>query len=143
MNWPQKIIIRFFSNENPVSNLLVFVSAKSSLKNDFSLNPVLSNTDGIIILSKAEIINCIQNSKQDYPMDYDGEIENCNALEIIVEDVKDLKKRIQRLKKYYPENAKLISKLVLGCNNLHFQSLSETFQVPIKDVLSIELKVKS
>ena len=81
MNWPQKILIRFLdSNGNAVSGLLVFILLKSELKNDFGVEPLITNESGEVILSLSWLIQNIECAKAEFPRDYDGGIDDCNEL---------------------------------------------------------------
>ena len=47
MNWPNEILIRFLDNNGQaVCGLLVFILLKSKLKNDFSVEPLVTDTSG-------------------------------------------------------------------------------------------------
>ena len=121
MNWPKEILIRFLDNNGQaVSGLLIFILLKSKLKNDFGIEPLVSDKFGHIVLSRSDLVRSIEDTKTEYPMDYDGSIEDCDELEVIVESQAELEERVRRLRKYYPEDAERISELMDECVNSKF-----------------------
>lgn len=142
MNWPNEILIRFLDNNGQaVCGLLVFILLKSKLKNDFSVEPLVTDTSGTITLLRSELVRNIESSKAQYPMDYHGSLEDCSKLEIIVEENAELEDRVIRLEKYYPENAKQISLLMTKCVNAKFRHEQGMFETPINEELILNLTV--
>lgn len=140
MNWPKEILIRFLDNNGQaVCGLLVFILLKSKLKNDFGVDPLVTDDSGTITLLRSELVRSIEASKAEYPMDYDGSLEDCIKLEVIVEDKAELKDRVARLEQYYPDNAKQISRLMTKCVNAKFRHEQSMFEVPINGELILNL----
>lgn len=99
----------------------------------------LTDSDGVIHLSREEVLNKINRAKQDSPMDYDGDLGDCNGLEIVIESAETLNARIQNLKRFYPTIADEIQKSAnQSCNKdiLDFRFIEQT---PIKEGFQIEL----
>ena len=142
MNWPKQILIRFLdNNDHAVCGLLVFILLKSNLKNDFGVEPLVTDNSGTITLLRSDLVRSIETSKAECPMDYDGSLEDCNKIEVIVEDKAKLEDRVTRLEKYYPENAKQISRLMTKCVNAKFRHEKSMFEVPINGELILNLTV--
>jgi hypothetical protein len=139
MDWPSKIALRFLKQGKVIQKLLVFLLVKSPFKNDFPLGFFLTDSDGVIRLSREEILSKIERAKEDSPMDYDGDLDECNGLEVVIDSAEALDARIQYLKRFYPANAEEIQRHAdLSCNK-EFQNLKMIEQTPIKEEIDIAL----
>lgn len=114
---PEHITFQF-SNFNGVDHgLVVYIVLESKQKNNFTIGPLLTDSDGQLIITRELIEEVISKSKKAYPMDYGGDINDCNVLKIIVETRSELKDRVARLKEFYPDSAKNLERLILMSGN--------------------------
>lgn len=140
MNWPSKIALRFLQQGRAIQRLLVFLLVKSPYRNDFPLGYFLTDSNGIINLTRRDVLSKISRAKEDSPMDYcNGTLEDCSGLEIVIDSEEALDARIQNLKRFYPENAQEIRKYADQSCNKKFQNIKLFKQIPIKEVIDVEL----
>ena len=140
LSWPSKLIFKFISNGEFASNLLVYFILLSELKNNFSIGPLLTDNFGEIKITHDIMNDVIGSSKADYPMDYDGTLENCTGIEVKVDSINELNSRINRLHKFYPEEATTLESLITKCSNSRYVGTKISYQLPIDDEV-IEVKV--
>lgn len=107
----------FIGSEGLLKGLIVYVIFYSSRKNNFTIGPLLSNAQGEIILCENVVRKVISNSKNDFPMDYDGGIEDCYKVEVIVESMEELKSRFDRLNEFYSDSAASLHRIMARCSN--------------------------
>ena len=117
IHMPEKIRFVFEDCKGFAQGLIVYFIFYSKIKNNFTVGPILTSKSGEIILSKKIVNEIISNNKKDFPMDYDGSLEDCYKVSVIVESMLELENRINRLKEFYPENASSLRKLVNTCSN--------------------------
>lgn len=140
--WPETITLRFKCVGANVLGILVFVVLISRKKNNFSVGPLLVDQNGEIILRAERLRKFIEEEKHEYPMDYDGGLEDCRGFELIVESEESLWHRADRLRKYYPKAADELEKKIRECNNKKFVALKKRWDFPIEgDQIEVELTV--
>lgn len=137
--WPSKILLRFLRQATAIQKLLVFLLVKSPFRNDFPLGFFLTDSSGIIVLSREDILNRIEKAKKDSPMDYDGDLDDCSGLEIVIDSAESLDARIHHLKHFYPTNAEEIQKHAAQSCNKDFQDHKVTAKTPLKEEIIVEI----
>lgn len=139
--WPDKIVIIFLKEKIPIIGLIVHCILTSKFKNDFAMNPLKTNENGEIELMKKKLSDVIKTSKEEYPMDYFGELSDCVEIKIIVEDKEGLEKRLDRLKEFYLREAEVLESIMKDCSNLIFKRFEEKFKLPlIQDRIVVKLE---
>jgi len=113
--------------------------AKSPFKNDFPLGFFLTDANGVIRLKHEELLSKIAKAKAEAPMDYEGTLDDCSGIEIVIDSTEALYKRIQILKLFYPENAIEIEKRAQKSCNKNYKNYNLIKKTPIKEELEIEL----
>ncbi|MES9964916.1 MAG: hypothetical protein ABW116_15410 [Candidatus Sedimenticola sp. 20ELBAFRAG] len=114
---PGKIKLVFKGVSGSVQRLIVFLVLHSTTKNDFTIGPLMTDEKGEIILTKDVVDKVISQNKEEFPMDYDGSLSDCDLLSVIVESRFDLEERVKRLMKYYPDNADILLELLKDAAN--------------------------
>ena len=109
---PERIKFIFKNTDGPIRGLIVFFVLRSTVKNDFTIGPLLTDVRGEVILTKEIFDRVIHLEKEDFPMDYDGDLGDCDLLRIIVESRSELENRLRRLVRYYPDSAKILQDLL-------------------------------
>lgn len=138
--WPEEITFVFTISGQPAPSVLIYASILSTIKNDYSIGPLLSDENGKVVLKASSLRDVIANEKRDYPMDYDGDLDDCNGFEIVVESLSDLKERFNRLRIYYPMAAENLSGKINICKNTRLTTFKKRWQLPIQhNTLVIEL----
>ncbi len=117
LHMPEKTRFVFEDSKGFIVGLIVYFIFYSKIKNNFTVGPTLTSNTGEIILRKEIVNEIISSNKSDFPMDYDGGLEDCFKISVIVESMLELEARIDRLKEFYPENASSLQKLVSTCSN--------------------------
>lgn len=139
--WPELITLQFKTKGNKVHGVLVIMSILSKVKNNFSIGPLFVDEKGIILLEADHLREIIEDEKRKFPMDYDGELEDCNGFELVVESKKDLLERANRIRKYYPDVADDLDEKISGCSNEKFATFKGRWELPISNkVIAIDLK---
>ena len=126
MKFFEKFEIQFVTINNiPVENLIVLVTILANRKNDYSLGFLKTDSEGKIIVFRSAIENKIKEAMADFMMDYSSNINDCKDWIIIeVENISELETRLKNIEKFYPENAKELSKLMNTCSNKSFKTLN-------------------
>ncbi|HEB92383.1 MAG TPA: hypothetical protein ENI94_02755 [Gammaproteobacteria bacterium] len=134
MDSPMPEQIRFlFNNSNGViKGLIVFFIVRSKMKNNFTVGPLVTGENGDVLLTKYLVEEVISNSKNDFPMDYAGELIDCDLLGVLVESKTQLEDRVKRLNVFYPDNAFALQEMLENSAN-NTDSLYKEIEFPIKD----------
>ena len=136
---PEKIRLIFGDVNGSSQRLIVFLVFRSTLKNDFTIGPLVTGMDGDIIITRDFVDKEIAINKNEFPMDYSGGLVDCDLLTVIVESRSDLEERIKRLMKYYPDDANMLQELLADSANRKL-SLHKDIRLPTAEgVISIEL----
>ena len=114
---PEQIKLIFKDAGGSVHRLIVFLILHSTAKNDFTIGPVITDMEGEITLTRDFVGKEIARNKEEFPMDYGGDLSDCDLLSVIVESRFDLEERVKRLMKYYPENANNLLELLADAAN--------------------------
>jgi len=130
---PDKINFHFENINGVIEKLIVFFIFKSKIKNNFTIGPKVSNNSGDIILTKKSVEEIIALSKNSSPMDYGGELSDCDLLSIVVETRSELEERITRLNEFYPNNALALQKILESASNDE-RSLNKEIKMPIQNM---------
>lgn len=131
VQWPTKIDLHFRAKGSGVSGILVIVQLNSRVKNNFSIGPLLIDEAGSLSLKSDDLRETIEREKREYPMDYDGTLEDCDGFDVLVENEAELLGRVQRLMKYYPEAAANLNEKLKGANNKKYASFRGHWEIPI------------
>ena len=101
----------------------------------------MTDKKGVIQISQPIIIGTIKNEMTNRPMDYKSTIEDCNGIELIVESMDKLKKRVEILSDFYPQDAMELEKLILICSNSKYADIHIFYEFPLQNqVFQIKLK---
>jgi hypothetical protein len=137
--WPDKISISIFDEEKAVSKLIVYCLITSKFKNAFPLDPQKTNENGEIEFIKKQLLNAIRSSREEYPMDYYGELSDCDGLKIIIEDQSGIEERLKRLKEFYPKEAEKLENISKSCFNRNYRKFEKKFNIPFPEKIHIKL----
>lgn len=128
---PGEIVFWFERDSGPASGVIVYFVLRSSTKNAFVLGPLVTNPEGNIVLTLRMLKDVISSSKREFPMDYDGDIDDCDLLSVLVESRTQLEKRVGRLLGPYPEASSSLRALLDSATNGE-ESIREDISLPIK-----------
>ena len=120
----EKLEIKFISEKNiPVENLIINVTILANRKNNYGLDFLKTDSDGKIVILRTTIENKINETMNDFIMDYSSNINDCKDWIIIeTENLTELKSRVKNIEIYYPENAKKLAELMKNCSNKFYKS---------------------
>lgn len=144
MNCPNNFIIRVSSSiENKVNNLIVHIKLFAKEKNDYGLDALFTNSNGEIHISKTLMETQISNYKKLFIMDFSSDLENCKQeIEISINSINKLNEILLNLKKYYPNNAEKLEKLISISNNSKNKDFTKVYKViPIENSI-IEINIE-
>lgn len=114
------------------SKLLVAFELRSNLRNDYSLGLYLTDEKGECIISRNDILKTISEYQTEYPMDYSSDLTDCTAIVVAIESKKKLRKRANRLREFFPEEAKFLKLQIDKCSNpAHSFEFIREFPLPI------------
>jgi len=136
---PEQIKLIFKDVGGSVQRLIVFLVLYSKAKNDFTIGPLVTDMEGEIILTRTAVDKEIALNKEEFPMDYDGDLSDCNLLSVIVESRFDLEERVKRLMKYYPENANDLLELLADAANGEFGFRKDISLPTDEEIISIRI----
>lgn len=141
MDLPNELKFQFICNAKPVNDLLVYITLLADKKNNYTLKPLMTDKKGVIQISQPTIIGTIKNEMTNHPMDYKSTIEDCNGIELIVESMDKLKKRVELLSDFYPQDAMELEKLISICSNSKYADIHIFYEFPLQNqVFQIKLK---
>jgi hypothetical protein len=139
-NWPSKLILRFTSNKQFISNLLIYIILLSKTKNNFTIGPLITDNYGEIHITHDIMKDTITSAEHDYPMDYKGTLEDCIGFEVIVENLNEINIRIDKLRGFYPDEADTLENLKQNCSNSKHKNAHITYTLPINcGIIEVEL----
>jgi hypothetical protein len=141
MNLPNELKFQFISNDKPVKDLLVYIILLANKKNNYTLKPLMTDKNGVIQISQRTIIRIIKNEMTNHPMDYKSTIEDCSGIELIVESMDKLKKRVEILSDFYPQDASELEKAISICSNSKYAHIDVFYEFPLQNQL-IQIKLK-
>ncbi|MBW1617020.1 MAG: hypothetical protein JRJ49_10955 [Deltaproteobacteria bacterium] len=139
--YPYKLTFKFISQDKISSGLVVYFILLSKFKNNFSIGPLITDKYGEIKLTRDIIIQHIENSKADYPMDYEGALDDCIGIEVKVDSIYKIKNRINRLREFYPSEAAKLEILVENSLNGQYINNQSRYYFPIRNS-KIEIKLQ-
>ena len=128
---PGEIVFGFEWDSGPASGVIVYFVLRSRTKNPFVLGPLVTNPEGNIVLTLRMLKDVISSSKREFPMDYDGDIDDCDLLSVLVESRAQLEKRVDRLLGPYLEASSSLRVLLDSAANGE-ESVREDISLPIK-----------
>ena len=138
MKFPSSLLLLLKLNGNCISNVVMFLTLIVRNKNNYSIGPLISDNEGKINIDKKLIESTISQNQKEYPMDYSDNLNNCeNDMELVIDDYQKLKERIERIRRFYPNEAKRLEELASISNNNKIQS--EVIKIKIN--LSIKQKI--
>jgi hypothetical protein len=131
MNCPDKFTVRLLSsNSEPLENIILYIEIIAKKKSNYGIGPFITNNKGEVYLTKIEIEKEINNALETYIMDYSSRLEDCQQqIEIDVCTISDLDKILLNLKRYFPENAVLLQRLLAKSNNKKVVGRKDRFEV--------------
>ncbi len=115
-----------------IQNLIVYFNFIVGKKNNHSIGPLISNEKGVITLSRELIEKSINKNIIDYPMDYHGTLNDCSHLEIVIFPKKNLERRVDMLKEFFPEISLSFKKMIDTSNNEEIYFYKK-FELPLKN----------
>ena len=136
---PDKIKFLFEDTKGSLQGLIVFFILKSNIKNDFMIGPLVTGNNGEIFLTRGLVEKKISITKNEFPMDYAGTLNDCEQLNILVETRVELDDRACRLAEFYPDEALELQKIIDKATNNEI-SLNKEISMPIENKeITIEL----
>jgi hypothetical protein len=142
MDCPNNFVIKISSkSHSDVSNLIVNITIFADKKNNYGLDPMLTNELGEIHLTKELFKRKIKLSKESFIMDFSSDLENCKQeIEIKINSITNLNKIVSSINKYFPQEAKNLDHLISKANNnnINFKKVCEV--TPIENsVINVEI----
>jgi hypothetical protein len=142
--FPNAIMIKILNNDdmNPIPNIAIKVKLFTKHKNDYYLIPEVSNSEGIIKISREWINNEIEKIKKLFSMDYSSELNDCELkIEIRIISGDEVIQAITSLndwKNVIKTSGNQINNLAKA-ENKKFRPVSKLIDFYSKDVIYIEL----
>ena len=140
MKFFEKFEIKITTVKNiPVENLIVLITILANRKNNYSLGFLKTDNEGKIVVYRSEIEIVIEEAMSDFIMDYASDINDCRDwITIEVENLSELENRLERIEKFYPEDAKKLSKLMKICSNKYYKTINIDHKIEPEIVITVE-----
>ena len=140
MKFFEKFKIKIITVKNiPVENLIVLITILANRKNNYSLGFLKTDYEGKIVVYRSEIEIVIEEAMSDFIMDYASDINDCRDwITIEVENLSELENRLERIEKFYPEDAKKLSKLMKICSNKYYKTTNIDHKIEPEIVITVE-----
>ena len=140
MKFFEKFEIKIITVKNiPVENLIVLITILANRKNNYSLGFLKTDYEGKIVVYRSEIEIVIEEAMSDFIMDYASDINDCRDwITIEVENLSELENRLERIEKFYPEDAKKLSKLMKICSNKYYKTINIDHKIEPEIVITVE-----
>lgn len=129
---PEQIRFLFENTTGMIQGLIVFFIFRSKIKNSFTIGPLVTGKNGDIVLTKQSVKKAISLNKSEFPMDYGGELADCDLLSVLVETRSELEDRVARLKEFYPDDALALQKNLENAANDE-SGLCKAIEMPIEN----------
>ena len=131
----ETIKLHFIQNGYSIKNLLVTIILRVKIKNDYYIGPLITNDIGIIEVTQDELETEINKIQADFIMDYAASIHDCVNVEIKIEDILDLEKKVKNLKNWDSDKAYELQEKIKNSVNSQYEKLHMNlgleFQKPI------------
>ncbi len=136
----EKLEIKFITEQNiPAENLIVKITILANRKNNYGLDFLKTDSEGKIIILRTTIENKINETMNDFIMDYASNINDCKDWIIIeTENITELNSRLKNIEEYYPESAKKLSELLKNCSNNSYTPIE--IEQRIEDEIKITIQ---
>lgn len=141
MIWPIELNFMFTSKGKPIADLLINFILLANKKNNYTIGPLKTNERGVIKITHSIMVETIKNEMTNYPMDYSSLLEDCKGIELIVETIEELKKKVEHLSEFYPQETKILENLISTCSNFKYRGMHIVYELPINpELIQIELE---
>ncbi len=79
MKFPRRLMIKFIDSvsKKPIEKLFIYLMLFARQKNNYSTGPFITNKDGIVVVTIAQLKKEIKNQQALYIMDYKSNINDC------------------------------------------------------------------
>lgn len=86
MKLPEILKVRVMDNETcqPVSNVAIELRLFAASKNNYSIEPLITNANGSVEFSREHCKRSIENAQKMFIMDYAGTLETCRPMVEVV-----------------------------------------------------------
>jgi len=155
MNFPEKVDFKLIDHlaHQAVINVAISLKLYAARKNDYFVEPIISDQQGIVAVSRADCLQEIKNSRNFYLMDYSSNLEECLpkvTLEIMSPEqiriaIEEMKKNAAFYKDYWNCSEDFLKRLENVSNNEYMSDsfVFEEAQLHRKDPLVVEVRRKS
>lgn len=136
----ETIKLHFIQNGYSIKNLLVTIILRVKIKNDYYIGPLITNDIGIIEVTQDELETEINKIQADFIMDYAASIHDCVNIEIKIEDILDLEKKVKNLKNWDSDKAYELQEKIKNSVNSQYEKLHMNLGLEFQKPIYINVK---
>ena len=136
----ETIKLHFIQNGYSIKNLLVTIILRVKIKNDYYIGPLITNDIGIIEVTQDELETEINKIQADFIMDYAASIHDCLNIEIKIEDILDLEKKVKNLKNWDSDKAYELQEKIKNSVNSQYEKLHMNLGLEFQKPIYINVK---
>ena len=136
----ETIKLHFIQNGYSIKNLLVTIILRVQIKNDYYIGPLITNDIGIIEVTQDELETEINKIQADFIMDYAASIHDCVNIEIKIEDILDLEKKVKNLKNWDSDKAYELQEKIKNSVNSQYEKLHMNLGLEFQKPIYINVK---
>jgi len=136
----ETIKLHFIQNGYSIKNLLVTIILRVKIKNDYYIGPLITNDIGIIEVTQDELETEINKIQADFIMDYAASIHDCVNVEIKIEDILDLEKKVKNLKNWDSDKAYELQEKIKNSVNSQYEKLHMNLGLEFQKPIYINVK---
>ncbi len=129
--FPEKLNVFCINKKKFLSNIVVYIAILSGSKNKYGFEPFLTDFNGQFVITHEMVENRIEMLNANYPMDYNGSIEKCSGIEFFIENLTELKMRVEKVRKFYPDSAVKLENLFRSSFNNEIKSKIIKLKFPL------------
>ena len=136
----ETIKLHFIQNGYSIKNLLVTIILRVKIKNDYYIGTLITNDIGIIEVTQDELETEINKIQADFIMDYAASIHDCVNVEIKIEDILDLEKKVKNLKNWDSDKAYELQEKIKNSVNSQYEKLHMNLGLEFQKPIYINVK---
>jgi len=136
----ETIKLHFIQNGYSIKNILVTIILRVKIKNDYYIGPLITNDIGIIEVTQDELETEINKIQADFIMDYAASIHDCVNVEIKIEDILDLEKKVKNLKNWDSDKAYELQEKIKNSVNSQYEKLHMNLGLEFQKPIYINVK---
>ncbi len=140
MKWPDEFSIRLTADGAGMKGILIWVTLVAPKKSNVSLRPLLTDDQGDVVITRGMLEEALAGAHDNALMDYAGHLDDFRGtITIDMESLEQLRGRVRRIRRFYPDAASKLERLIATCANDRIRPAQVTREVAERVIVNVEL----